>query len=350
MAFTEFGTNDSQTVKIWSKLAYREALKATMFNKIMGKDKTAIIQSLTELEKSAGDQIKYDLLMQMSNDGITGDNRMRGNEEALVYYQDTVNIDQLRNAHSFRRMSQQRTLHDMRLDAKSNLADWFSGKMDSYMFRCLCGDTTLTHGQTATAPTTNRIIYSGDATSEATLGSNDQFTLADIDYAKELAKTATPMVRPTYIDGKEYYVVILHSYSVTDLRLDVANSAYTSWPDIQMWANKRGEQNPIFTGALGVYNGCILFESTRIYSSLSNVRRNLFLGAQAGVFAVGNAYEALDRSRVGKDNLMSWYEEVDDYGNEKGIAVGCIFGINKSVFNSEDFGVITLSSYAASHS
>lgn len=350
MAYTSFGTNDSQTVKIWSKLTFREALKGTMFSRLMGTDKSAVIQKLTELEKSAGDQIKYDLLMQMSNAGVTGDNRQKGNEEALVYYQDTVNIDQLRNAHSFRRMSQQRTLHDLRSDAKSNLADWFSGTMDSYMFRCLCGDTSLTHGQTATAPTTNRIIYSGDATSQATLGSNDQFTLADIDYAKELAKTVSPMIRPTMVNGKEYYIVILHPYSVTDLRLDVANSAYTTWPDIQMWANKRGETNPIFTGALGVYNQCILFESTRIYSPTSNVRRNLFLGAQAGVFALGNAYDSLERNRVGKDNLMSWYEDIDDYGNEKGISVGCIFGINKSVFNSEDFGVITIASYAASHS
>jgi N4-gp56 family major capsid protein len=350
MAYTSFGTNDAQTVKLWSKLTFREALKSTLFSRFLGKDKFAIIQWLTELEKSAGDQIKYDLLMQMSNSGVTGDNRMKGNEEALVYYQDTVNIDQLRNAHSFRRMSQQRTIHDMRMDAKSNLADWFSGTMDSYMFRCLCGDTSLTHGQTATAPSTNRVIYSGDATSQATLGSNDQFTLADIDYAKELAKTTSPMIRPTMIDGKEYYVMVLHPYSVTDLRLDVANSAYTTWPDIQMWANKRGESNPIFTGALGVYNQCIMFESTRVYTPAANVRRNLFLGAQAGVYAVGNAYDSIERSRVGKDNMMSWYEEIDDYGNEKGISVGSIFGMNKSVFNSEDFGVITIASYAAAHS
>jgi N4-gp56 family major capsid protein len=349
MAITAFGTNDAQTVKLWSAMTMREALKATLFSKFMGTGKTSILQRMTELERSAGDQIKYDLLMQMSNPGIRGDNRMKGQEEALIYHQDTVNIDQLRNAHAFRRMSQQRTLHDMRMDAKANLADWFSGTLDSYMFRTLCGDTSLTHGQTATAPTTNHIIYSGDATSEATLGTNDQFSLADIDYAKEKAKTLSPMIRPCMIDGQEYYVVVLHPYSVTDLRLDVANSAYTTWPDIQMWANKRGLDNPIFTGALGVYNGMILFESTRLYSPLSNVRRNLFLGAQAGVFATGNAYDSMERARVGKQNEMSWYEEIDDYGNEKGISVGCIFGMNKSVFNSADYGLITVSSYAASH-
>jgi len=350
MAVTAFGTNDAQTVKIWSALTLREALKATTFNKLMGTGKDAIIQRLTELEKSAGDQIKYDLLMQMTGAGVTGDNRMRDNEEALVYYQDTVTIDQLRNAHAFRRMSQQRTLHDMRSDAKVNLADWFAGKMDDYMFRSLCGDTTLTHGETVNALEATHLLYSGDATSLTGVGSNDQISLADLDYAKEMAKTLTPPIRPTKADGMDAYVVVLHPYSVTDLRLDVANSAYTDWPTIQMYANKRGLKNPIFTGALGVYNGMVIWESTRIHTPSSNVRTNLFLGAQAGVFAMGNAYDSIEKTRVGKDNLMSWFEEVDDFGNEKAISVGCIFGMNRSRFNSKDYGMIAIYSYAASHS
>ena len=356
MAITAFGTNDNQTVKLWSSLTMREALKSTLMNKFLGTGKGAILQRLTELEKTAGDTIKYDLLMQMVGAGVSGDTRMRDNEEALVYYQDSVAIDQLRNAHAFRRMSQQRTLHDMRMDAKTNLSEWFSGVYDTYMFDFLCGNTSRSFANTATAPDSDHFIVSGDvtksatiATDEASLGSNDQIQLADLDYAKEAAKTLTPPIRPVMIDGGEYFVVVLHSYSVTDMRLDVANSAYTSWPDIQMYANKRGLNNPIFSGALGVYNGMIIYESTRIYSPIANVRRNLFLGAQAGVFAIGSAYDSIESQRVGKDNMMSWFEQTDDYGNEKGISVGCIFGMKATLFNSKDFGKIVISSYAASH-
>jgi N4-gp56 family major capsid protein len=356
MAITAFGTNDAQTVKIWSTLTMREALKATLFRKFLGTGKKAIIQRLTELEKSAGDTIKYDLLMQMTGSGVSGDSRMRDNEEALTYYQDSVVIDQLRNAHAFRRMSSQRTLHDMRSDAKTNLADWFAMKYDTIMFDHLCGNTANTFANTPNAPDSTHYIMSGDvartgviATDEGNLGTNDQFALSDLDYAKEGAKTLTPPIRPCLIDGEEYFVAVLHSYSVTDLRLDVANSAYVDWPTIQMYANKRGLTNPIFTGSLGVYNGVVLFESTRIFSPVSNVRRNLFLGAQAGVFAIGNAYDSIEQRRVGKDNLMSWYEEADDYGNEKGVAVGSIFGMKATRFNSLDYGKIVISSYAASH-
>ena len=133
MALTEFGTNAAQTVKIWSKLTMREALKSTLFRKLMGTSKRSIIQRLTDLEKTAGDQIKFDLLMQMTGTGVSGDNRQRDNEEALVYHQDTITIDQLRNAHAFKRMTQQRTLHDLRSDAKENLADWWAGTLDQYM-------------------------------------------------------------------------------------------------------------------------------------------------------------------------------------------------------------------------
>jgi len=361
MAVTHFGTNDAQAIKLWSTVTMREALKATMMNKLMGSGKRAIIQRLTELEKSAGDQIKYDLLMQMTGNGVEGDNRMRDHEEALVYYQDSVKIDQLRNAHAFRRMSQQRTLHDMRMDAKSNLADWFAGKFDTYGFNYLCGNTGFSFaGNTPTNPDSDHYIISGDvastgviATDEGSLGNNDQIQLADMDYAKEAAKTLTPPLRPAQIEGGEYYVVILHPYSVTDIRLDVANSAYTDWPTIQMYANKRGLKNPIFTGALGVYNGMILMESTYLPSftgaAAGTVRRNLFLGAQAGVFAMGSAYDGIEKERMGKDNLMSWYEQTDDFGNEKAISVGSIFGMKATLFNSKDYGKIVITSYAASH-
>jgi len=66
MATTDFGTNSAQNVNIWSKLTMREALKATLIKKFLGKDKRSIIQRIKDLEKSAGDTIKFDLLMQIA--------------------------------------------------------------------------------------------------------------------------------------------------------------------------------------------------------------------------------------------------------------------------------------------
>lgn len=356
MAITTFATGGNQAITYWSKTTMRQVLKNTLFGKFMGKGKTAIIQQLSELEKSPGDTIKYDLLMQMGNDGVTGDNVLKGNEEALTYYQDSVVLDQLRNAHAFRRMSQQRSLHDLRMDARDNLSDWFTDKMETYMMNNLCGNASFTFGQAAVAPDTNHYILAGDvsktgtiATDESSLGTNDQISLHDLDYAKELAETGTVPIRPAMIEGDRYFVVVLHPYSVVDLRLNARNLTAMTWQDIQQYANVRGLKNPLFSGALGVYNNMILFSSNYIYSPTTSVRRNLLLGAQAGVFALGNAYDNMDRKMYG--NLpMSWTEEISDFGNEKGIAVGCVFGMTATRFNSADYGKIVISSYAAAHS
>ena len=357
MAITEFATGDAQTVNYWSKRLYRQMLGSTLyFKKFLGTRDDSIIYQAKDLEKSAGDTVKYDLLIEMSGPGVTGDNLLVDNEEELTYYQDSIKIDQLRHAHKFGRMSQQRTVHDLRKDGMWALSRWWGVKLETMMFRYLCGDTTISHAQAGTAPDTGHYIVSGDvthtgviATDEGNIGSNDQFKLEDIDYAKEKAQNATIPVRPVNIDGDEYYVVVLHPYSVTDMKLNLGGGTTAKWMDIQQYANVRGLKNPIFSGALGVYNGCILFESKYIHSPVANVRRNLLLGAQSGIFGIGNAYDKTDMMKYGKDSHVSWVEEERDYKNRKGIAAGCIFGIKKATFNSADHGTMVISSYAAAH-
>ena len=348
MALTEFGASDAQAVKLYSKITFRDALKPTLFAKFMGKSKNDIIQRFYNLEKDAGDTIKYDLLMQTGGDGISGNAWMKYNEEKLVYYQDSIVIKQLRQGHMFDRESQQRTLHDMRVDARENLSDWWANTLDNYMMRYLCGDTTINHGQAGVAPDSDHYIVAGDvahsgviATDEASLDLNDQIDLMDLDYAKEKAQTISPMVRPTKIEGGEYYVAVLHPYSATDIRVSTNSSATIKWTDIQQYANSRGIKNPIFTGALGVYNGVILYDSTRIYSPLTSVRRNLFLGAQSGSFAVGNAYDNIDRQKF-NDLPMSWVEDLEDYRDKKGIAAGMVFAVKANRFNNKNFGAMVI--------
>ena len=104
------------------------------------------------------------------------------------------------------------------------------------------------------------------------------------------------------------------------------------------------EENPIFTGALGVYNNVVLHEAFRVPqcvnagAPIANTRRAFMAGAQAGVFAVGQKEEI---------TTPNWVEQLFDYGNQLGVAGGMIAGLKKTVFNSADFGTIVLASYAA---
>ena len=148
------------------------------------------------------------------------------------------------------------------------------------------------------------------------------------------------MIRPLKISGADHYLCFLHPDQVYQLR-GQTNTA--QWADIQKAAMMGGKvsDNPIFTGALGVYNGVILHESTRVPTTgTAGYRRAIFAGAQAGVIAFGQGNSA---------NSMSWDEEMFDYGNKLGVSAGAIFGLKKTVFNSKDFSVITMSGYAPSH-
>ena len=362
MADTSFAAGSAQAVKYYSKMTFAETLKKTYIGKFMGKagDLDSIIVRLQDFEKRAGERVYYDLLMLPVGTGVGGDNTLEYNEEAMVYHQDDLIIDQRRNAHSWKRMSQQRTLHQLRNDARKNMGKWMAGTIyDQYMFNNLCGLTSHNHGQAAVVPDTDHYIVTGDVThdasivtAETSLSTNDQIGLVDLDYAKEKAATITPPMIPVTYDGQEYFVVVLHPFSGTDIRLNTVTSTYTNWQDIQQYASKRGMKNPIFTNSLGVYNGMILMESNRIClfdgTAADTVRRNLFLGQQAGVFAVGSAYDRIDEQKYGK-LPMSWEEDAKDYRNRKGIAVGSIFGTKACIFNGKRFGSMIITAYSVQH-
>jgi N4-gp56 family major capsid protein len=113
------------------------------------------------------------------------------------------------------------------------------------------------------------------------------FNLTMIDRAIERARTNTPAIRPTMIGGKKFWAYFLHPYQVTDMR---TNTATGQWLDIQKAAMTGGEveDNPIFDGSLGVYNGAILHEDVRVTpgcnvtAAITTVRRAVMAGAPVG--------------------------------------------------------------------
>lgn len=348
MADTSYGVNDALAVKLWSKRLIREALKATFVNQFMGESQDELIQVKTETSKGAGDKITFGLRMQLTGDGVSGDGTLEGNEEALVTYSDSITINQLRHAvRSAGKMSEQRVPFSVREEAMSGLRDWWAGRLDTWFANQVTGytvqsDTRYT-GMTATiAPTTAQLLIQGQ-TAESSISSADTATLTLIDRAVTLAKTLTPVIRPLRVNGKPMYVAFLHPYQVRNIRTSTSTG---QWLDIQKAAMTGGdvEGNPIFTGALGVYNNTILHEWTRLPAAvnsgaaMANTRRGVFCGAQAAVFAMGQGTNA---------DQPNWYEQLFDYGNKLGVAGGMIAALKKTVFNSADFGTIVLSSYAA---
>lgn len=360
MAVTTFSTSNSLAVKLWSKRLSVEALKATWIYRFIGEGVDAMIQIKDETQKSAGDQITYGLRMQLTGNGTLGDGVLEGNEEALTTYSDALIINQLRHAvRSAGRMSQQRVPFSVRDECLAGLRDWWADRIDWSGFNQICGnlgpstpslsasDIRWTGLNATIGPDSSHytnVAASGDDTG---LSSSNLFTLTMIDKAVERSKTLTPAIRPITVGGKKFYVAWLHPYAVTDLR-DATGTG--QWLDIQKAAMTGGlvEDNPIFDGSLGVYNGTILHEDARVTqgynpsgdAAITTVRRNVFCGAQAGMVGFG---------RDNAPNKFTWVEELFDYENQLGVSAGLIFGLKKTQFNSADFATIVMSSYAAQH-
>jgi N4-gp56 family major capsid protein len=366
MSKTEFGVNHSLAVKLWSKLLAKEAIRKTWVGKFIGSDDNAVIREKIELRKDAGDKITCGLVLDLAGDGVQGDGTLEGNEESMQFFNDSVLVDQLRHAVRLNgRMTEKRVPYNLRETSRNRLAQWYAKRMDVSFANHICGntvqsDTKFTGNNSVSAATTNRIFRPNAVATDQALTSTDIFALELVDYAREKAITANtadstgPLIRPCMMDGGEYYVMFLHDYQVTDLRTTTSTG---QWLDIQKAAMQGGDvtKNPIFTGALGVYNGVILHQWNRLTlgvhstagTAVSNTRRAVLCGANAAMIAFGGN---------NSDTRYSWNEELFDYGNQFGVAAGSIWGMKKSVYapesgstNQEDYGTIVVPTYAAAH-
>ncbi len=348
-------------VKLWSKALFYEALKETYAQRFMGTSANSLCQILDDTQKQAGDKITWGLRRQLTGRGVQGDNDLEGNEEALTFHNDAVIIDQLRHAvRSQGRMSEQRVPYPIREEARQGLTDWYADRIDSWFFNQLCGytdqaDTAYTGNQATLSPDANHIfISSGSGGAEGSLSAtaSNFFRLRDIDRCVAIAKAGTIPIRPILIDGQERYVIFIHPYTTYQLRIDATNNFGPGWEQIQIAAMQGGQVsgNPIFTGALGMYNNTVIHESTRVTPSTTfasgkgpatDYRRNVFCGAQAAALAFGQGFGP---------SKMSWVEKKFDYDNQLGVSAGLIAGLKKSQFTiagtATDFATIVCTSYS----
>ena len=365
MAKTIVGLNDPKAIKKYSgQLAVDVARTAYFQKKFMGEGETAStpIQLLRNLENDAGEQITYDLSLQLKMQPVEGDDVLEGQEEDLKFYTDNVFIDQMRQGvNAGGRMTRKRTLHDLRMIAKKRQSDWWSRVFDELLFIYLSGargvnadytfPTTYTGfaSNAVEAPDADHILYAGAATSKASLAATDKMTLTVID---RLAAKATmmgggtegiPSIQPIMIDGEEHFVLVMSPWQKYDLKRDAGTGG---WLDLQKAAAAaEGNKSPIFKGGLGMYNNVVLHEAKPVirftdYGAGANVdaARALFMGTQAGIVAFGSA---------GTGMRFDWHEESRDNGNQLVVSTNSIFGVKKCRFNGTDFGCIAVDSAAA---
>lgn len=209
MSATIVGVGDPKALKRYSAFLAVDVGRESYFNRKfmgVGADAQTPIQVLPQLENDAGDQISYDLVMQLKMQPVEGDTTLRGKEEDLKFATDNIYIDQMRSGvNTGGKMSRKRTIHDLRTISRRRQGEWWAKVFDELLFIYLSGARGTNSdyifptsyagfaGNALTAPDAQHMIY-GDAagtaaTAKANVSATTLMTLNTIERC--VARTST---------------------------------------------------------------------------------------------------------------------------------------------------------------
>lgn len=364
-------SNSAHRQIVWAKQLFADAIDSLYFvvNGMMGKDDNNVVQTQDDLMKTKGDRVRFKLTNKLAGSGVSGDSELEGNEERMVFHSEDVLIDQMRNAVRLEgTLDEQKNAYEMRTEAKEELAKWLKEFIERQIFLKLGGVTNtalvdvngVVIGTNALwsntpdfIPNADEAAGSGNRYLCANVNGTDALTSADkitpdlIDRAKAKAATSNPKIQPLMISGRPYYMLFIHPNQHYDLRRN------PEWTQAMREAERRGPENPIFSGSVGIWNGVIIHEHEYVpfldvsaFASGSksfrgasgsdanaDLMRALFCGRQAAGFAKA------------KNLKKEWVEKNFDYDNQYGVATSLLGGIQKILFNSLEYGVIAIDTF-----
>lgn len=303
--------------KVWAKKVWHEGVKDSYFDKFTAMDGSNVVHQNKDLTNVKGDSVVFGLMMNLTGSGVEGNRqKLSGAEDTLNIYDFTVQTQLVRNAVSRFEADDQKSQYDMLKEIKVVLKQWLSDWLDNKLISRL-----------SYSPSNGEVLYASAAGTQSSITANDKLTTTIISRAKRKAMMHAPKVQPIKVDGMDKYIMLVHPWAARDLKDD------PKWLAAQQNANVRGSKNPIFTGALGEYDGVILYEYERVQTgnigaSSANVCQNLLLGKQAACFAVARPAKHI--------------EQMDDYGNIAGNGIAFYGAVEKTKFNGFDYGVINV--------
>jgi hypothetical protein len=355
MATTQVPTN-ARVIK-WQRDYYREYIRANRFAKYIGADESSPIQLNEDLTKSVGEKIRFELVNRLVGNqntgtgavsgqisGITGYNTLEGNEEALGIRTFEVTVNRTRWAVVHDGLDEQFSAIDLVSAKRATLMDWSKENLRDRIILSL--GSVSTDGSTHTvyasaseadkdtwlANNSDRIIF-GAATSNNSANDHsacllnvdvtaDLFTGDNLKALKDVAKSASPKIRPIKVnDEEEYYVVFTGTNLFRKLQTDLAtlNQALVQ-------GGEGRTSNPIFTSGDLVYDGMVIREVPEIGglgtvgASSAKVMPAYLMGTQGVAYAVAQRTKMISQER--------------DYGAKKGAGTELIDGISKIYFGA----------------
>lgn len=343
---------------------------------------------VTDLQSGRGDTVSVDLFNIIQGLPTMGDRKIAGRLMGLSSNSMDIKIDQMRaGIDTGGRMSQQRTVHDLRTIGRANLAGYWARATSQQKIIHAAGTRgsidmpswpipLASHAEFAEimvnpvlAPTYNRHFYAGDATGLGDIDSADLLVLDDIDKLRvrleEFELPLQPITLPDDPQGSDdnpLYCLLVSPRVWHHLEIQ---TGATAWRTFLQNAQVRGSKNPLFMGGAGMWNGIVVKKMpywiemdtgttetvatsadtyTETTVSVNYVsHRSILLGAQALAEVYGGNQDSMTH--------FSWFEQREDHDNAYQASVSAMGGMSKLRFTDSsgvdtDHGVVVIDSAA----
>lgn len=349
------------------------------------------IVRVTDLEKTAGEEVEVDIVHQLSGKPTMGDKKLEGRGENITSASMSLKINQGRHmVDTGGKMAQQRTKHDIQRIARGLLGDGY--------YRRLTDETTLYHLAGArgtsmagdlivplasdpefseilvnevTPPTFDRHMFGGDATSIDTLDASDIFSLEAVEnMAFQIDTSAAMRMQPIkyesdmLADEDELFILYVSPTQMYDFKQSTSGKDMREMM-AQAQTRLAGFKSPVFRGECFYWDGILIKKMDRYIEHAAGAtadfctdtnaaevaqatfgvksHRSILLGGQALAYALGQA-----GTKGGEDSGYFGMKEVTtDHDNAKEISIRWMDGKKKIRFADKygrinDHGVMCL--------
>jgi N4-gp56 family major capsid protein len=357
----------------WRKAFIPEYIRDSGFMPYMGASEMDIIHVVNDL-KTDGYTIRIPLLARLKSAGVSGNQRLGGNEEQLDQYYQDIAWEFYRNAIEVSKKEREKSAVDLLAARRPRLKDWAA---ELVKYQTISTFHTMSDGtpySTASAATRNTFLTNNAdrtlfgkqksngssgvmATALATIdGTDDILTPAVGKLAKRMAKLADPHIRPfkTGTEGREYYVMFCHPFCFRDLKNNTTIIANNQ--NARAREGDAMSKNPLFQDGDLIDDGVIYREIPEFYQPRfgSGVNTDTHLVGAGSSVDVGVNFlcGAQAIGMVQKQAATPISKKEDDYGFFDGVGVELAHGFSKLRWNNgsgtnKDLGIVTVYAAAA---
>lgn len=373
MASTGMLTANALTRKLWATEDWTNPGQRVAFGHLFERGSVFYVEDFLG-NKARGDNITYDYTNKLTGIPVGEGGTLDGNEEALNLgsFSMSMNVTRIGVLNpNDDTIEQQRTLVDFPERTRKLIPQRHMELLDTGVFYQLAGSnpTSFTlngttwsgtnklfvQGQnTPVAPTSTRIIRAGGVANDESLTSANIFTMDLIDYALEKVDASD---QPIKMLADDTYDLYLSPYQITSLKQDTTGKI--QWFNMALARATGGDFDQIdgqmfqTMPCLGQYGRVNIYSAPRVAYGLrsdtsaviTTVQRAVLVGKDALSFASPFGGRPTD-----SDVPLKYFSQLKDYEYYKGLEGRMIYGMKKTVAsNSEDIGVIVISTYGAAH-